>query len=115
MINPALREELRVFCAKTRMTITGAVMTAHLECGEKVQQLLQPTDDDKDAVAMGLAPRRSRGRLGPGQPLAMWLTAAMLGSIDDAARSVNVTRRRYVTELLTALLRPTSPPAEQPT
>ena len=114
-INAPLLAALRTYCATRQESITAAVLTAHVEAGEEVQQALQPTDDDKDYVALGLAPRRSRGRLGSGKPLSLWLNPAALAALDTAAQAANVTRRRYVTELLTALLHPDTAPAEQPT
>ena len=114
-IHENLLGRLRDHCAARRMSVTEAVLSAHLEIGENVQQTLRPTDADKARIALGLPPLNSRSPLGPGKPLSLWLGPAALAELDAGAMTTDTTRRRYVTELLTALLTPSDPPAEHST
>ncbi len=109
-INEDLLDRLREHCAARRMSTADAVLSAHLEIGGQVQQALHPTDADEERIALGLPPLSNRERLGPGKPLSLWLAPAALAALDDAAVAADTTRRRYVTELLTAHLAPKNPP-----
>ena len=112
-INADLLDKLRVLCKIKRMSVTDALLSAHLDIGEDVQQALRPTRSDQHRVALGLPQTSTRDRLGPGKPLSLWLTPFALAELDAAAASANVTRRRYLTALLTKLLTPTNTPDEE--
>lgn len=111
-INADLLDRLRTHCKTAHMSVTDAVLSAHLDAGDDVQKALRPTPEDQRRVALGLPQTSTRVRLGPGKPLSLWLTPPALAELDAAAASANVTRRRYITALLTALLPPTNTPEE---
>lgn len=65
---------------------------------------MKPTPADERRIALGLPRTALSGRLGPGEPLPLWLTSASLEAFDGAAAGTGITRRRYVTALLEAHL-----------
>ncbi len=109
-VNAELLNGLRTHCKNKRMSVTDAVLSAHLNIGKDVQQALRPTPSDQHRVALGLPQTSARDRLGPGKPLSLWLTPYALAELDAAAAAANITRRRYITALLTALLKPANTP-----
>ena len=112
-VNPELLARFRDHCAQNRCSVTDAVLTAHLELGEAAQQQLRPTRDDEERISLGLPPRSTSERLGPGDPLSLWITPQALDRLDRAAAEAHTTRRRYVTTLLRALLADAdTPPTE---
>ena len=112
IINTDLLTKLRAHCAATNQSPTEAILTAHVEFGEAVQGALEPTDADRRRLGLGLPQAAASGRLGPGKPLSLWLAATSVAELTAAAARVGVTRRRYVTALVEALLAGASPPAE---
>lgn len=110
-VNPELLARFRDHCAQNRCSVTDAVLTAHLELGEAAQQQLQPTRDDEERISLGLPPRSTSDRLGPGDPLSLWITPQALDRLDRAAAETRTTRRRYVTTLLQTLLADAERPA----
>lgn len=112
-VNAELLARFKNHCAQHRRSVTDAVLTAHLELGEATQQQLRPTPDDEERISLGLPPRGASERLGPGDPLSLWITPQALDRLDRAAAEAHTTRRRYVTTLLRALLADTdTPPAD---
>ena len=111
IINADLLAKLRAHCAATNQSPTEAILTAHVGFGEAVQGALEPTDADRRRLGLGLPQAAASGRLGPGKPLSLWLAATSVAEL-TAAAGVGVTRRRYVTALVEALLAGASPPAE---
>ena len=73
-INADLLDRLRTHCKTAHMSVTDAVLSAHLDAGDDVQQALRPTPEDQRRVALGLPQTSTRVRLGPGKPLSLWLT-----------------------------------------
>ena len=112
IINTDLLAHLRSHCAATNQSPTEATLTAHIEFGEAVQGALKPTDADRRRLGLGLPQAAASGRLGPGKPLSLWLAATSVAELTAAAAGVGVSRRRYVTALVEALLAGASPPAE---
>ena len=111
-VNPELLARFKNHCAQNRRSITDGVLTAHVGLGERVQEKLRPTEEDEERMALGLAPRSMSDRLGPGDPLSLWITPQALDRLDSAATEVGATRRHYVTTLLQTLLAETErPPA----
>ncbi|MDE0653916.1 MAG: hypothetical protein OXI26_09710 [bacterium] len=80
------------------------ILTAHLELSERVQEELKPTPADERRIALGLPHAAASGRLGPGRPLSLWLSTVALAELDAAAEVAGITRRRYLTALVEALL-----------
>ena len=112
-VNPELLGRFKKHCAQNRCSITDGVMTAHVRLGETVQETLRPTEEDQELIALGLAPRSMSDRLGPGDPLSLWITPQALDLLDSTAAEVGATRRRYVTTLLQVLLDDAdTPPAD---
>lgn len=111
-IEEDLLSRLRSHCAATGQSPTEVILIAHLESGDAVRRGLRPTEADRRRVALGLPQVAASGRLGPGKPLSLWLSATSLAELTAAARSVGVTRRRYLTELVAALLAAASHPKE---
>lgn len=109
-IKEDLLTEFRSLCDATRRSPTEVILTAHLESGDAVRRGLRPTEADRRRIALGLPQVAASGRLGPGKPLSLWLSATSLAELTAAARSVGVTRRRYITELVTAVLAAASSP-----
>ena len=103
-VDADLLAELKAHCATTRMSPTEVILTAHLELSEQVQDALKPTPADERRIALGLPQAAVSGRLGPGKPLSLWLSSVPLADLDAAAAAVGITRRRYLTALLEALL-----------
>ena len=103
-VNPELLARFKNHCAQNRCSITDGVVTAHVRLGERVQQRLRPTEEDEERMALGLPQRSMSDRLGPGDPLSLWITPQALNRLDSAAIEVHATRRRYVTTLLQTLL-----------
>ena len=92
IINADLLAQLRSHCAKTRTSPTEVILTAHLELAEQLQDELKPTPADQRRIALGLPQAAASGRLGPGKPLSLWLSAVALADLDAAADAVGVTR-----------------------
>ena len=111
-VNADLLGELKALCAKTRTSPTEVILTAHLELTEQLQDELKPTPADQRRIALGLPQAAASGRLGPGKPLSLWLSPVALADLDAAAEAVGVTRRRYITALVEALLAGASPSAD---
>ena len=111
-VDADLLARFRAHCASTRRSPTEVILTAHLQLAEHLQDELQPTPADQQRIALGLPQVAASRRLGPGKPLSLWLSAVSLATLDDAARAVGVTRRRYVTALVAALLAAAGPPTE---
>ena len=112
IINADLLARLRAHCAATNQSPTEAILTVHVGFGAAVQGALKPTDADRRRLGLGLPQAAASGRLGPGKPLSLWLAATSVAELTAAAAGVGVTRRRYVTALVEALLAGASPPAE---
>ncbi len=111
-VNPELLARFKKHCAQNRRSITDGVMTAHVTLGERAQQRLRPNEEDEERMELGFPPRSMSDRLGPGDPLSLWITPQALDRLDSAAAEIGTTRRRYVTTLLETLLDETErPPA----
>ena len=108
-VNPELLARFKNHCAQNRSSVTDAVLTAHLELGQRIQQQLKPTREDEERIRLGLSPRSTSERLGPGDPLSLWIAPQALARLDSAAANAQITRRRYITALLQTLLAHTPP------
>ena len=110
-VDAALLVRLRTRCATWRRSPTEVILTAHLELAERLGEELRPTISDQRRIALGLPQAAASRRLGPGKPLSLWLSPVSLAELDAAARAVGITRRRYVTALIEALLARADEPA----
>ena len=99
-----LLARLRAHCTQARTSPTEMILTAHLELTEQLQAELEPNPTDQRRVALGLPRAAASRRLGPGKPLSLWLSSVALADLDAAADAAGITRRRYVTALVEALL-----------
>ena len=111
-VDADLLARFRAHCASTRRSPTEVILTAHLQLAEQLQDELKPTPADQRRIVLGLPQVAASRGLGPGKPLSLWLSAVSLAALDDAAKGVGVTRRRYVTALVAALLATACPPGE---
>ena len=110
-VGEELLVRLRTRCATWQRSPTEVILTSHLELSEQLGEELRPTVSDQRRIALGLPQAAASRRLGPGRPLSLWLSPVSLAELDAAARAVGITRRRYITALIEALLARADEPA----
>ena len=111
LVDVDLLVRLRARCATWRRSPSEVILTAHLDLAERLGEELRPTAADQRRVALGLPQGAAMRRLGPGKPLSLWLSPVSLAELDAAAEVAGITRRRYITALVEALLARAEEPA----
>ena len=96
-IEPDLHEALDSWRRETNRPFVDCVATAHFEHGAEVCKRFRDAADP-DRASFGLS-NMSRPLL-RGREVTLWITNDGLKVIDDAARSVPLSRRAYIHELL---------------
>ena len=110
-IEPDLHDALDSWRRETHRPFVDCVATAHLAHGAEVCKRFSDAADPARA-SFGLS-NMSRPLL-TGREVTLWITNEGLKAIDDAARSIPLTRRAYIHELLRVALKDHQP-REQPT
>ena len=111
VVNADLLARFRSHCAAIGESPTNAILAAHVELGEQVQDALKPTAADRRRITLGVPQAAASARLGPGNPLSLWLSPTSVAELTAAAAGTGISRRRYITALIETLLTGTDDPA----
>ena len=111
LVDADLLVRFRARCVTWGRSPSEVILTVHLDVAERLGEELRPTAADQRRVALGLPQAAAMRRLGPGKPLSLWLSPVSIAELDAAAAAVGITRRRYITALVEALLARAEEPA----